>query len=213
MATAGKLDMKKELGALYAPPTHPVLVEVPPLRCMMIDGAIAEGSAGPGTDPGFREAIGALYGISYTSKFRGKASGRDHVVMPLEGLFWTDGTEDLRLEGSGPMCWTLMIVQPPWITVDDVTESVATLVEKGKLADAPAIRLETLDEGRAAQILHVGPYAQESPTIEKLHAFIEERGLVARPKHHEIYLSDPNRTAPERLRTVIRQPVSNPGEG
>ncbi len=207
MSTATKLDMKRDLGPLYAPPTHPVLVEVPPLRYLMIDGVIPEGSTGPGTDPGFQEAIGALYGVTYSLKFESKASGRDFVVMPLEGLFWADGTEDAPPVGASPMRWTLMIVQPPWITQEAVSKTAGALVEKRKLGRVPSLRLDTLAEGQAAQILHVGPYTEEHATIEKLRAFVAERGLQPRRKHHEIYLGDPNRTAPERLKTVIRQPV------
>ncbi|HEY7401625.1 MAG TPA: GyrI-like domain-containing protein [Actinomycetota bacterium] len=207
MGTGAKLDMKKELRFLYAPPTHPVFVEVPALRYLAVDGAIPEGTAGPAADPEFGRAIGALYSVSYTLKFAMKPSGRDFVVMPLEGLFWTDGTEKLAPGGFGAMRWTLMMLMPPWITDDDVAQAVSTLVDRGRLSGPSALRLVTLEEERAAQILHVGPYADESPTIEKLHAFIEEHGLEPRSKHHEIYLSDPNRTAPERLKTVIRQPV------
>jgi len=207
MPTTTKLDMKRDLTPLYAPSTDPVLVEVPPLRYLMIDGVIPEGSSGPGTDLGFQEAIGALYGVTYTLKFESKASGRDFVVMPLEGLFWADGTQDAPPVGAGPMLWTLMIVQPPWITQEAASKAAGALVEKRKVGRVPSLRLDTLTEGRAAQILHVGPYTEEQPTIEKLRAFVAERGLQPRQKHHEIYLSDPNRTAPERLKTVIRQPV------
>ena len=207
MPTETKLDMKRDLKPLYAPPTHPVIVEVPELRYLMIDGVIPEGGIAPGTDPAFAEAIGALYGITYTIKFESKAAGRDFVVMPLEGLFWADGTRDGQPSAARPMRWTLMILHPPWITETDIGDALDVLERKGRLSGAPSLRLGTLTEGRAAQVLHVGPYAEERPTIEKLHAFIAEQGLESRQKHHEIYLSDPNRTAPERLRTVIRQPV------
>src|SRR5678815_6027710 len=123
MPTRTKLDMKRDLTPLYAPSTDPVLVEVPPLRYLTIDGVIPEGNTGPGTDPDFQEAIGALYGVTYTLKFESKASGRDFVVMPLEGLFWADGTEDAPPLGASPMRWTLMIVQPPWITQDAVSKA------------------------------------------------------------------------------------------
>lgn len=202
-----KLDIKRDLKPLYAPPTYPVLVEVPELTYLMVDGTIPEGAAGPSADPQFRDAIGALYGVTYTLKFASKAAGRDFVVMPLEGLFWADGSDDAPPGGSGPMRWTLMIVEPPWITQESVGEAAGALADKRRLAQVPSLRLTTLTEGQAAQILHLGPYSEERPTIEKLHDFIAERGLEARHKHHEIYLSDPNRTAPERLKTVIRQPV------
>jgi hypothetical protein len=206
MPTTTKLDMKRQLKGLYAPPAHPVLVDVPELRYLMVDGQVPEGAKEPGDDPAFAAAIGALYGISYTLKFQGKAAGRDHVVMPLEGLFWTG--PDGRLVTDGPsMSWTLMIAQPDWVTDADIATARAKLVARHRLPADVAVRLETLREERAAQVLHIGPYTAEPPTIEKLHAFIDELGLVAAEKHHEIYLSDPNRTAPERLRTIIRQPI------
>jgi hypothetical protein len=207
MPTTTKLDMKRDLTPLYAPSTDPVLVEVPPLRYLMIDGVIPEGSAGLGTDPGFQEAIGALYGVSYALKFESKASGRDFVVMPLEGLFWADGTKEAPPVGASPMRWTLMIVQPACITKEAVSEAARALVEKRKVGRVPSLRLDTLTERQVAQILHVGPYTEEHRTIEKLRAFVADRGLQPRQKHHEIYLSDPNRTAHERLKTIIRQPV------
>ena len=210
MPTSTKLDMKRELQPLYAPPTHPILVEVPSLRYLMIDGVIPADAAGPGADPAFREAIGALYGVAYTLKFEAKAAGDDFVVMPLEGLFWTDGVEAGPFQGAGPTTWTLMILQPPWVTEDLIGKAAGSLADRRKLARVPDLRLDTLEEGEAAQVLHVGPYDRERPTIEKLHAFIAERGLEPRLRHHEIYLSDPNRTAPERLKTVIRQPVGTP---
>lgn len=201
-----KLDMKRQLKELYAPPAHPVLVDVPPLQYVMVDGHVPEGAKEPGDDPTFVAAIGALYGISYTLKFQGKAAGRDHVVMPLEGLFWTEPDGRLVAEASS-MSWTLMIVQPDWVTEADVAAARRKLADVGRLADDTDIRLETIHEERAAEVLHIGPYAAEPATIEKLHAFIGEMGLVPAEKHHEIYLSDPNRTAPERLRTILRQPV------
>jgi hypothetical protein len=207
MPTATKLDMKRDLKPLYAPPIYPVLVQVPELTYLMVDGVIPERAAGPGADPQFREAIGALYGVTYTLKFASKAVGRDFVVMPLEGLFWAEGSEDAPPEESGPMRWTMMILEPPWVTQERVGEAAGALADKRKLAQVPTLRLATLTEGQVAQVLHLGPYAQERPTIERLHDFIAERGLEPREKHHEIYLSDPNRTAPERLKTVIRQPV------
>ena len=206
METTTKLDMKKELKHLYEPPTHPVLVQVPRLRYLMVDGVIPEGDAGPADDPSFRDAIGALYAVTYALKFEAKASGRDLVVMPLEGLFWSEGMGPLPPH-QRPTRWTLMIVQPPWITRRRATDAARRLADQGRLADPASLRVETLVEGRAAQILHVGSYADEAPTIEKLHAFIGETGLIPHGKHHEIYLSDPNRTPAERLRTVIRQPV------
>lgn len=203
---ATKLDMKRALKGLYAPPTQPVVVDVPPLSYVMVDGRVPDGAKEPADDPAFVAGIGALYGISYTLKYEGKAAGRDHVVMPLEGLFWTE--PDGRLVAGTPsMSWTLMIAQPGWVTGPNVTAARTKLADVGRWPGDTTVRLETLREGRAAQVLHLGPYAAEPPTIEKLYAFIDEIGAVPTMKHHEIYLSDPNRTAPARLRTIIRQPV------
>jgi hypothetical protein len=208
MTTATKLDLKKELHGLYAPPQHPVLVDVPPLQYLMIDGALSEGATGPADDPAFGRALQALYSVSYTMKFEAKGAGEDYVVMPLEGLFWTEGTEEFRPGEAAAMRWTLMIAQPALITQRHVDDAIAALLRRGKLTARPAVRLETLEEGLAAQILHLGPYTAEAPTIERLQAFIDENGMIRRGKHHEVYLSDPNRTAPARLKTVIRQPVA-----
>jgi hypothetical protein len=147
MTVATKLDQKKELKVLYSPPAHPTLVAVPPLTYLMIDGATPAGSSGPAEDPGFGNAIGALYAVAYTLKFEGKAAGRDHVVMPLEGLFWNIGKEGFRPGEGGPMRWTLMILQPEWVGPDAVASAAGTLVEEGRLPSAPPIRLETVGKG------------------------------------------------------------------
>ena len=156
MVTATKVDMKKELHELYTPPQRPVLVDTPPLQYLMIDGALSEGSTGPSDDPRFREALQALYSVSYTMKFASKGEGEDYVVMPLEGLFWTRGTGEVRPDETARMRWTLMIAQPAQITQTRVDGAIAQLLDRGKVATPPAVRLETLEEGLAAQILHLG---------------------------------------------------------
>jgi hypothetical protein len=205
---AQKLDLMKDLQPLYRPPVRePVLVEVPALSFLMVDGA-----GDPNTSPEYAQAVEALFAASYGAKFMVKRGpeATDYKVMPLEGLWWSADMAAF-LEGRRDAWeWTMMIVQPPAVTADLIDRAVD---EAGRKKDIPALgnlRFEGFEEGLSAQIMHVGAYSEERPTIEGLHAFITEEGYSRRGRHHEIYLSDPRRTAPERLRTIIRQPV---GEG
>jgi hypothetical protein len=201
-----KTDLKQELKHLFAPPTHPVLVEVPELTFLMIDG-----KGDPNDSQEYMDAIKALYSVSYGSKFALKReAGLDYTVMPLEGLWWVGDGTPLSFEAKESWKWTAMIVQPPEVTPELVRRVAAEALRKRELLALWKIRLESLHEGLAAQVMHVGPYSAERPTIEALHAFIEAEGCVPAGKHHEIYLGDPRRTAPERLKTVIRQPVATP---
>jgi hypothetical protein len=152
-----------------------------------------------------------LYGTAYTLRFALKRRGVEERVGPLEGLYWTtDGTTDLDVildaDRSG-WRWTLLIVLAAAATGDELEAAFTAGLAKMDPAAAPRLRLGTLAEGRVAQVLHVGPYSAERPTIERLHAAIVEAGLQPRGAHHEIYLGDPNRSAPERLRTILRHPV------
>jgi len=206
-----KVDLKKELGHLYKPSAKEVsMVDVPAMQFLMVDG---EGD--PSISQAFQEAIEALYGLSYTLKFMAKKreGGQDYVVMPLEGLFWVaEGLPGLsQEEAKGDWKWTIMIMQPEWITEEMFGQAREELAYKKDPPALPRVRFEWLHEGLSAQIMHIGPYSAEWPTIEKLHRFIEESGYRLRGKHHEVYLSDPNRTAPERLKTVIRQPMEKQG--
>jgi hypothetical protein len=205
-----KTDLKQQFKALYRPPARPVVVDVPTLNFLMIDG-----SGSPETSERFQVAIGALYGIAYTLKFMLKKAPLDGVgdftVMPLEGLFGDAASED-QAPGCMPddpaaWSWTLMIAMP-----DDITsELVAAATEElRRRKDPPAlddVRYERLDEGCCVQMMYTGPYDKEGPTIEALHAFARSQGFTLCGRHHEVYLGDPRRTAPERLKTVIRQPV------
>jgi hypothetical protein len=190
MATT-KIDMLRESRALYVAPREPVLVDVPEFLFLMIDG-----HGDPETST--RAAIEGLYGASYRMKFALRRSlGMDYKVMPLEGLWWVPDMTTFSVERKSDWDWTLMIRQPDEVD-DDLLEQVAP---------ASKLRLERFEEGEAAQIMHLGPYSAEGPTIERLHAFIEERGYERTGKHHEIYLGDPRRAAPDKLKTVLRQPV------
>jgi len=199
-----KLDLKKELRHLYQPSAKEVVaVEVPPMNFLMVDG---EGD--PNRVPEFQEAVEALYGVSYTLKFMLKKSelAADYVVMPLEGLWWTEDMCEFSMDNKDMWKWTLMIIQPDLVTADQVAEAIRQLAEKKNPPALGKLRFERFEEGRAAQILHMGPYDQEPATIEKLHDFITQEGSTPTGKHHEIYLSDPRRTRPERLKTILRQP-------
>jgi hypothetical protein len=202
--TGLKTDLKRELKYLFAPPKDPVMVDVPELSFLMIDG-----KGDPNDSQEFMDAIQALYSVSYGSKFALKReAGLDYTVMPLEGLWWVEDGAPFNLESKDGWQWTAMIVQPPEVTPDLVRRAAAEAFRKRELLALWKIRLESFHEGLAAQVMHVGPYSAERPTIEALHAFIEAEGYVPRGKHHEIYLGDPRRTAPQRLKTVIRQPVA-----
>ena len=190
---------------LYAPAREPSLVEVPDLAFLMVDG-----HGDPNTAPEFSEAIEALYTVAYAAKFAIKRApeGIDYRVMPLEGVFWTADMSTFATGERSAWDWTLMIMQPDQVTPEVFGEAQATASEKKSLDAIGRMRLEVFAEGLAAQVLHIGPYAAEGPTIQRLHAFIAEQGYERTGKHHEIYLSDPRRAAPERLKTVLRQPVA-----
>ena len=200
-----KVDLKKALAPLYAPSAKAVSeVEVPPLQYLMVDGA-----GDPNTSDAFSQAIEALYSVSYTLKFASKnAGGPDWGVMPLEGLWWADDMDVFMQAKKDEYQWTAMILQPDHVTAADVKRAVAELRRKGKdLPTLDLLRLKTLKEGRVAQIMHVGPFDAEGPTIEMVHTFIAEQRRKRHGKHHEIYLSDIRRGDPAKWKTIIRQPM------
>jgi hypothetical protein len=184
-------------------PREPVLVEVPAMKYLMVDG-----QGDPSRSQDFRDAIGALYGLAYTMKFMMKKRGTtESVPMPLEGLFWADDMSAFMKARRGQWKWTLMLLQPPAVDAKLLEEARARLERKRKGAKLPPVRLRRFAEGWCAQVLHLGPYAAETPTIAGLHRFIQEQGYRRSGKHHEIYLSQPGRGDPAKLKTVIRQPV------
>ncbi len=200
-----KVDLKRKLRRLYFPPhDQPVLVDVPEMSFLMVDGR-----GDPNTSTEYMEAIEALFGVSYTLKFMIKRHEPedDYTVMPLEGLWWADEGSVFCPENKDDWNWTSLIAQPPAVTPELVARAVADVGAKKHLPALSRIRLESFREGLCAQLLHVGPYSDEWPAIEKLHAFIAEHDYPIRGKHHEIYLSDPHRTAPERTKTILRQPI------
>jgi hypothetical protein len=199
-----KIDLKKELKALYNPPAADVtLVDVPEMQFIMLDGQGAPES------PQFSGSIRALYPLAYTIKFAQKLSGgADFGVMPLEGLFWADDMSafDAEKGDRNAWKWTLMIMQPDFVTPDDFRDAVRSAMKKKAIPLLDRVRFEKFREGKAAQLMHIGPYAAEAPNILKIHRKIAEIGGRLSGRHHEIYLSDPNRAAPEKMKTVIRQP-------
>ena len=206
-----KRDLKKLRRDLYGPPKEPVLVQVPPLDYLMIDG---EGD--PNTSEWFQMATEALYAVGYSIKFMVKAqdAALDFVVPPLEGLWWAEDMSafDLRLPGKrhdkSDWLWTLMIMMPEPVDEAIYRAGHEAACARKCLVAADEMRFEGLEEGSSAQVMHIGPYDAEGPTVARLHKFIAEQGHAPRGKHHEIYLSDPRRAAPEKLRTVIQQPVA-----
>lgn len=200
-----KLDLKKEFKHLYSPSSKEVaLVDVPPLNFLMIDG-----SGDPNTAQPFQDAMQALYGVAYTLKFMLKGAGTDYTVMPLEGLWWAEDMRHFSVDAKGLWQWTVMIAQPDLVTAEHVREAIEQTRRKKNPAGLDRVRFETYHEGLSAQILHLGSYADEGPTMQRLHGWILANGYDYHDagKHHEIYLSAPGRTAPENMRTVLRQPV------
>lgn len=197
------IDLKKELKPFYtASAAKPVLVDVPPMNILAVDGM------GDPSGPGFQEAVGTLYSVAYTMKFAfKKEKSVDYPVMALEGLWDADDIGDFAGGRRENWKWTVFIVHPDIIAETDVARTVDAVKAKTKFPRFPEVRFERFVEGRAAQILHVGPYSAEGPTIERLHRFVNEQGLKFRGRHHEIYLGDPRRAAPEKLRTILRHPV------
>lgn len=202
-----KIDLKKELKHLYNPSKEIALVDVPEMNFLMIDGA-----GDPNTSQDYKDAIESLYAVSYTLKFMvKKEKAVDYVVMPLEGLWWTEPMSQFTMENKDMWQWTAMIMQPEYVTEELFNRAVEQVQIKKNLPSLSKIKFKSLYEGLSTQLMYIGPYSAEGPTIEKLHNFIEENGYELRGKHHEIYLSDSRRSAPEKLKTVIRQPVMSAG--
>jgi hypothetical protein len=200
------IDYLKQLKHLYGPSAREVeIVEVPQMNFLMIDG---EGD--PNSSQAFKDAVEALFSLSYTLKFMVKKGdiGIDYGVMPLQALWWADDMSAFGTGNKDAWQWTVMVMQPEFIAPALVAEATRELQRKKKLHSLPLVRFEAFTEGKAAQILHVGPFSEEGPTIEKVHSFIEQTGSRRRGKHHEIYLSDIRRAAPEKWRTIVRQPMT-----
>jgi len=204
-----KYDIKVAMKELYAPKGKEfALVEVPPLRYLAIDG---EGN--PNTAEAYARAVEALYSVSYTLKFASKKQlGRDFTVAPLEGLWRADDPAAFVTREKDAWRWTMLISQPDWIGDEMIEEAKAEVTRKKGYPAVPQLRSLTLREGLSVQILHIGPYDDEGPTLARLHdEFMPANGLAFNGDHHEIYLGDPRKSAPERLKTILRQPVKRTG--
>lgn len=199
-----KTDHRKELKRWYAPTEKAVVeVEPPPAHYLMLDGA-----GDPNTSREYAAAVETLFTVAYTLKFMVKRGSLavDYRVMPLEGLWWTDDMATFSTEEKGRWKWTMMILQPELVTAAMVGTACAEVRRKKNPEALDRLRFERFAEGRCAQILHVGPFSEEGPSVAKVHHFIESRGGKLTGKHHEIYLSDIRKAAPARWKTIVRQP-------
>ena len=199
-----KIDFRKELKHLYRPSAKKFeVVDVPPMNFLMIDG-----HGDPNTAQEYQEAVEALYAVAYALKFMSKKEkGMDYVVPPLEGLWWLENMEEFSTEDKSAWNWTMMVMQPESVTREMFEAALEQVEKKKNLPALSRLRLESYQEGLAVQILHIGSYDDEAPTIARMHAFIDENGYEPAGKHHEVYLSDPRKVAPEKLKTVLRQPI------
>lgn len=201
-----KIDHKKILKEFYTPKRTPVIVDVPTMQFLMIDG-----KGYPGTSIEYQQSMEALYPMSYTLKFALKKAGIiDYTVMPLEGLWWAKDMDAFAIDTrKDEWLWTSMIMQPPEVTPDHYNQAIEVVRKKNNPIALPKMRLETFDEGLSVQVMYIGPFSEEGPVIEAMHQYAFDQGYELQGKHHEIYLSDPRRTPQEKLRTVIRQPIKN----
>ena len=199
-----KIDLKKKYKDLYSPSKKEFsLIQVPPLQYLMIDG-----KGNPNSSERYQMAIQTLYGFSFSMKFALKKNqGLDYTVMGLEGLWWTPNISSFSMEHKDQWEWTALMLQPEFITPELFEETRHQLLDKGKWPLANETRLELFDEGLSAQILYIGAYDDEPPTIARMHEYIHSQEYQLTGKHHEIYLSDARRVAPEKNRTILRQPV------
>lgn len=196
-------DFKKELKQLYQSSAKVFsVIEVPPLNYIMVDG-----HGNPNTSPDYVAALQALYSMAYTIKFALKPMGIDFVVGPSEGLWWMEDMREFSSETKDSWDWTMMIMQPEEVSLEIFEQAKTQAAKKKDLSALAGLRLETYVEGLSVQILYYGAYADEGPTIARMHNFIYEQEFEMNGKHHEIYLGDPRRTPPEKLKTIIRQPV------
>lgn len=198
-------DVKRVHRSLYAPPRDDfVLVDVPPVGVLAVDGR-----GDPNTSPAYAGAVEALYATAYGLRAATiRDGGRPFVVAPLEGLWRAGDREAFTRRDKDSWEWTMLITLPPWVPADDVERARATAARRGPHAPLDRLEHRTLDEGLSLQLLHVGSYDDEAPALARLHGTVmPARGLTFHGDHHEVYLGDPRRTRPERLRTILRQPV------
>ncbi len=199
-----KIDLKKEYKNLYAAPARQVVeVDVPEFNFLMIDGM-----GDPNTSHEYSQAVEALFSVSYKAKFMIKKGSNaiDYAVMPLEGLWWADDMSAFTSNDKSNWKWTMMIMQPAFVTQNMIDEAISEVQKKKSNPAISELRFQEFTEGRCAQVLHIGPFSEEGLSIQRVHNFIDEHSEIS-GKHHEIYLSDIRRAAPEKWRTIIRQPM------
>ena len=189
--------------ALYNPSKKEFsILDVPPMNFIMLDG-----HGNPNNNPAYEKTVETLYALAYTLKFALKPQGLEFSVAPLEGLWWMLDMNEFMAANKDRWDWTMMILQPEQVTPDLFAKARSDVIRKKGQALADKARLETFDEGRSVQILYLGAYADEGATIARMHEYLHACGYTPNGKHHEIYLGDPRRAAPEKLKTILRQPV------
>ena len=201
-----KIDFKKDWKHLYQPGKKDFqIVEVPALNFLMVNG-----HGDPNSAPEYKDAVEALYATAYKIKFISKKDGQDYVVPPLEGLWWAEDMDTFTTaRDKSQWDWTMMIMTPDWISGEVYQQALEEVTKKKNFPALNKIRLEIYKEGLAVQIMHLGSYDDEAPTLNKLHQeWMPENGYIFNGKHHEIYLSDPRKVEPEKLKTILRQPIS-----
>ncbi len=199
-----KIDFKKTLKEYYVPPKEFVIVDLPDMQFIMVDG-----HGDPNTTQEYQEAVEALYAVAYKMKFTSKKTlEKDYVVPPLEGLWWAEDMGTFHTREKSQWDWTMMIMTPEWINAEIFDEAINQVRKAKDPASLDLVRMERYHEGLSVQIMHIGSYDDEGPVLAQMHSdFIPNNGFIENGKHHEIYLSDPRRVAPEKLKTVLRQPV------
>ena len=199
-----KIDLKKNWKDLYNPSKkEPLIVDIPAFNFLKVDG-----HGDPNTSQEFKDAVSSLYPLAYALKFAvKKRQGIDYAVMPLEGLWWCEDMKNFSTDDKSNWDWTLMILQPEWVTSDLVDEIHQEVKRKKNPPKIDQIRFEGYHEGMVVCLMHIGPFAEEGPNIQRMHNYAESQGYKITGKHHEIYLNDFTKTAPERLKTILRQPV------
>jgi hypothetical protein len=206
MADILKVDLKRKLRHLYNPsPRNVAVIDIPLLNYLMLDG-----SGNPETSSDYSAAVSTLYAVSYALKFMVQKSATpvNYTVLPLEGLWWSNDMSSFIEARRHEWQWTMMIMQPEFVTRDEVELAIAATARKRDLPALTRLRFEELSEGLCAQIMHIGPYANEGVTVARLHDYLHSGGHHFNGKHHEIYLNDPRKTAPARIKTILRQPFA-----
>lgn len=201
-------DPKDLIKQYYSPSVkQPQIITIPPLNFLIIDG-----HGDPNNDPSYPLAISALYTLSYTLKFDLKKAGTpEFKVFPLQGLWWAENMDAFVTGEKSAWDWTMMIAQPDWVTPDHIVQARVKAAAKVDKATLEKVHFEPYNEGLVVQMMHIGPYSAEGPNIARIHAYAKEQGYELSGKHHEIYMGNPQRSAPEKLKTIIRQPIRKAG--